>query len=32
MGLKLVSDTERGTQAKDVREWGAGEDSLAQEG
>jgi len=27
MGVKLISENERGTQAKAVREWGAGIDS-----
>jgi hypothetical protein len=27
MGVKLVHDNGRGTQAKGVSEWGAGEDS-----
>ena len=27
MSVKLISDNERGTQAKDIREWGAGVDS-----
>ena len=32
MGVKLISDTERGTQAKGVREWGARVDSWHYEG
>jgi hypothetical protein len=27
MGVKLISDTERGTEAKGVQEWGSGVDS-----
>jgi hypothetical protein len=32
MGFKLVSDTERGTQAKGVKKWGYGVDSWPKEG